>query len=236
MSAFSVSMPVFAAVFLLVIMVGCQCSNKGKDVLEVVRTYDRSRLKVILESDPSAVKKMDREGYTALHYAVRFKDEEAARLLVAHGADVCTRTRLDGISPLDLAVEVGIVSLIGFFVDNGADVNDAEPNSRWTPLHFAAMEGPERATEVLLQRGADPNRQDREGRTPLHFAVVNWNIGAMQCLLQRGAEVNQQDKEGKTPLDRMEENYQKFAALLQKYGAKSHRDLLPRSVSDNIRK
>jgi ankyrin repeat protein len=163
-----------------------------------------------------------------LHFATWFKDEKVVKLLVAHGADVRVRTRLDGLSPLDFAVDMGMDSLIDLFVDNGADVNEVSPASEWTSLHLAALEGSSDAVRKLLKRGANPNRQDTAGQTPLHFAAKREFADHVKLLLEGGADPNLQDWEGKTPLDRIEEKSQYFRTLLHKYGAKSGKDFPPK--------
>jgi ankyrin repeat protein len=53
---------------------------------------------------------------------------------------------------------------------------------------------------MLLEKGADPTAQDKDGKTPLHFASEWGNVEDIQMLLERGADPTTQDKDGKTPL------------------------------------
>lgn len=52
-------------------------------------------------------------------------------------------------------------------------------------LHLACHEGNPVMLELLLQFGADINKQDAHGRTPLHHCVVMGNNSLAKFLLKR---------------------------------------------------
>jgi ankyrin repeat protein len=41
-----------------------------------------------------------------------------------------------------------------------------------TPLHIAAQDGDVRIAKLLVEKGANPNHQNKQGQTPGHFAVA----------------------------------------------------------------
>ena len=51
-----------------------------------------------------------------------------------------------------------------------------------------------------LDRGADVNQADEEGRTPLYIACQNGHVDAARLLLDKGADVNWAAQYGRTPL------------------------------------
>ena len=55
--------------------------------------------------------------------------------------------------------------------------------------HWAAQQGDELPTEVLLKFGADPNAADHNGLTALHWAASSGNWSCISQLLEAGADI-----------------------------------------------
>jgi hypothetical protein len=55
-----------------------------------------------------------------------------------------------------------------------------------TPLVWALEMGCIEAIRKLLDAGADPNKQERNGWTALHWAVANGHLTVAELLLQHG--------------------------------------------------
>ena len=82
------------------------------------------------------------------------------------------------------------------------DVNYAMGYSYKTPLSMAAQEGHRDVVNLLLDRGADPNKADIFGLTPLHEAAKRGHKNVVRILLERGGDPNRVDMWGRTPLHR----------------------------------
>lgn len=67
----------------------------------------------------------------------------------------------------------------------------------------AALDGDEARVKKLLDKGTDPNSEDKNGYTALHYASRAGHYGVCQILLKAGASVNAVTRAGKsTPLHR----------------------------------
>lgn len=86
------------------------------------------------------------------------------------------------------------------YADTGIlDVNAADTRRR-TALHFASVHGNFAIAYILLDHGANPNKQDVIGNTPLHLAVCSSKLDIVILLLKNGANVNMSDYTGRTPI------------------------------------
>ena len=70
----------------------------------------------------------------------------------------------------------------------------------WTPLYRTIVSGIVKATELLLNNGADPNIQCSMGETPLYQAVEMEKVSHVNLLLKKGANPNISQIDGLSPL------------------------------------
>ena len=67
---------------------------------------------------------------------------------------------------------------------------------------FFSEEG-SRIVHLLVNRGADVNKRDKDSQTPLHLASYRQHLKLVQVLLDNGANVNAEDINGRDPLHRV---------------------------------
>jgi Ankyrin repeats (3 copies)/Domain of unknown function (DUF3471) len=109
----------------------------------------------------------------ALADAVLARDLDQVRRLVAQGADI-----------------------------HGLDTRPATGGGNGRrPLNFAALNNDTEMIELLLELGADINRQNLSGFTPLHHAVEAQAAEAIALLLKRGADTTVKNNRNLTPAE-----------------------------------
>ena len=105
-------------------------------------------------------------------------------------------------------------------LDSGVDVNGRTSDGSYA-LNRAAVFNEVEVMQLLLERGADPNVQNREGDTPLICATkyAGGHAATVKALVEAGTNLAIKDKDGKTALDyAMAEGQQDAIALLEKPG------------------
>jgi len=83
----------------------------------------------------------------------------------------------------------------GTQVANARDITSGE-----TGLHIVAQRRDVLWIRFLLQRGADPNIEDRNGTYPIQIATRLGDVDSVEELIKGGAQVNVSDSQGETPL------------------------------------
>jgi serine/threonine protein kinase/ankyrin repeat protein len=111
---------------------------------------------------------------TPLHVALADRRMEIARLLIAHGADVHARDSI-GRTPLTVAITY-CPPAIERLLASGVDINEetrfgppllAAARYQWLYEWGRRMWERENAVKILLEKGADPNMRDTDGRNAL---------------------------------------------------------------------
>ncbi len=127
-----------------------------------VALADVSRVRDLVRADPGTLRHLDREG-GLLTLAVKHGQLEMVRVLLDLGADVDERTMLEELE---------------------------EPTLSWgKPLWNAALAGERDITELLLDRGADPNANVYASGWPLRNAWGHKDDSVKRLLLQHGAKL-----------------------------------------------
>jgi ankyrin repeat protein len=77
-------------------------------------------------------------------------------------------------------------TIVRLLLDHHADANIK--NNGITALQVAILDKNLPVIELLLQRDADPNVVNKDGKTPLCYAVKTNNIAKVKLLLEYGAD------------------------------------------------
>ena len=148
----------------------------------------------------------NRQGLTALMVALDHSNIEGAELLAGRYRRRRIRPAVDptidyGRLALLYAAFKGDVKAARQLLDAGTDPN-ARNSAAQTPIMMAVRANQPGALRLLLERGADPNVMDVDGRrwTALHMAASDGLTECARLLLEHGADVNSRDDCQRTPL------------------------------------
>jgi len=136
------------------------------------------------------------EQMTSLINAVKFDDVSEVRSLLSKGVSPNSKDS-NGNPILFVAIREKSYKVIDILLTNKTiDVN--LPNkSNETPLMIASIDGELAVDKLLVQKGAEINR---EGWTPLHYACSTGKLEVAQYLIANGAKVNALSPSETTPL------------------------------------
>ena len=146
------------------------------DVFEASAVGAASRVRELVDADPSLASAYSADGFFPLGLAAFFKHPDVIRELLAAGADARAVAR----NPMQVTALHSAVANGGdresalALIAAGADVN-AQQRHGWTALHGAAEMGDSEVIEALLAAGADPSMATQEGKTPADLAREHGN-------------------------------------------------------------
>lgn len=132
-----------------------------------------------------------------LHTTIRYKDIQAAKILLQYDADINMKDGDQWTStPLHLVVRSEKPEFVELLLNHGANVNATDSREN-TPLHDAASNGELSIVKLLLQAKTDPNIRQK-GNSALHIATGKGHAHLIEPLIKAGADTGLQDDIGFT--------------------------------------
>ena len=106
---------------------------------------------------PASPRAWSADGFTALHLAAFFGQEDAAKVLLERGAEpnVVARNATIVVTPLHSAAAGAHAAIVKLLLEAGADPNARQPDG-FTALDAAQQNGDDESAEALLAAGATP--------------------------------------------------------------------------------
>lgn len=145
-------------------------------------------VEVLLRAGAS-VDARDEHGSTPLHRAASRGNADAARALIAAGADVNAADFFDAQTPLHrLAAHDRADELVEALVDAGANTSAHTKLLTDTPMHIAAIHGNHGVLRALVRAGANVDVRRRDGISPVFLAASKGKTIALELLIRSGAD------------------------------------------------
>jgi ankyrin repeat protein len=110
-----------------------------------------------------------KDGMSALHVAGFLGADQVIPLLIKEGTPINLQDK-EGRTALHLAAYAGQVSSVAALMEHKADPEVQEYVGQMTALHLAVSQKHSGVVQVLLEKGANPNPEDKNGNTPLLIA------------------------------------------------------------------
>ncbi|KAF7937542.1 uncharacterized protein EAE98_001856 [Botrytis deweyae] len=164
------------------------------------------------------------QNLTALMLAAE-RNEESARILIEHKADVNAEVPLDsefweGWTPMFFAANANKPTAVTLLAEAGADLKHRAKDGK-SALHLA-VDGDALSALMEFHSQIDLNQPDNQGYTPLHM-MGSLTLRNVQYLVRGGAKINIQADDGCTPLQvavrRNENNAIEIVSYLLEHGA-----------------
>ncbi|CAB3385106.1 Hypothetical predicted protein [Cloeon dipterum] len=173
-------------------------SDNSDDLLSYcARSKKSESVKFLLKHHPEFIKEIDANGFSAFQFIVQFADWELVKWILDE-----FKTEIAGVAEgLHFAtynISHGKELVRHFVSEMNLDVNAAEENRGWTPLHYAFFAENVEIAEELVKLGADLE-VELHSNNLLHFCVVmNKLKSAKYLLVNKLLPINEPNKNGKT--------------------------------------
>lgn len=165
-----------------------QRASEGYEFLKAVKDRDGTKVTAALDKPGSTVVNARdiSTGESALHLVTERRDATWLRFLLGRGGNANLADR-NGVTPLQLAVNLGWIDGVELLVGAGAEV-DLTNAAGETPLIAAVHRRDIAVVRALLKAGADPDRADTSGRSARDYAALLGPSSTLAAEIDRARE------------------------------------------------
>lgn len=165
-------------------------TEQGSTALMVASAHGADiAVRHITSKYPESVSCSNKNGATALIFAIHGGHREAVRALLQNGSDI-NHVLNSGDSALNVAAGVGDIEIVQLLLDvNGVSLNSVNEDGQ-TALHTACCEGHESVVQALVAAGAECDTIDCNGVSPLLDACRCGHVSIAKQLLEKGADMS----------------------------------------------
>ncbi|GMY20561.1 ankyrin repeat-containing protein [Fagus crenata] len=129
-----------------------------------------------------AISEVDEFGWTPLHYAAHFGEEEIVELFLKTNMSLAYKKDKEGMCALHISAKKGHVEVLKVFIKKYPHTCELLDNRKRTALHLAAEIGRTEAGKIFVQNLLVQdllNEQDDEGNTAFHLAATKGNYALL---------------------------------------------------------
>src|SRR5581483_2432582 len=171
-------------------------------------SQDKNQKHEIEKNLDEAHKKDQKNIYASLHEVIQAGNvgafEELLPKMQNNKEDIKPVKFGDGvtynITPLMVACHYGYYSMVDKLIKIGVAIDKQDETNGSTALMWAAQQGHADIVELLLNAGADVNKQNNNGDTALIFATDKGHTAIAELLLKARANINKQNQYDTTAL------------------------------------
>jgi uncharacterized protein len=160
--------------------------NKGTTALMTAVGKDRADVCEYLIDRKVDVNTCDKDGDTALVYAIRSGSMNTARILLEKGGVDANAVTKTGDTMLMYAIINNKTDMVKLLIQIGKAEVDKVNKDGYTALIVAAMFNRKEAIDILLEKGADINKTDKDGATAATWAARKFHEKLAHDLKERG--------------------------------------------------
>lgn len=160
----------------------------------------------------------DSHGQTPIFISAMMSKNDIFEYLLSNGADLSVKDN-QGLTVFDVAfINLNLIDIM--MIVQGIDLDMKNSLIATGFIHKAVIYGSEKFVMVLIEKGADINLMDDDGKYPIHHACENDSIEMVELLLTNDAQVNVCDYDGVYPILIAAQNGNvEIIELLADYGA-----------------
>jgi len=172
-------------------------NTAGQTPLDDAQKRGHKEIVRILREKKSQMLGFDANAGRVLLNSAAVGDMDRVKAALGSAADPNFSQESDNWTPLMAALWAKHEPVACFLMDNNAEINIANKQYGSTPLHLACRLGLGKATQMLMDKGANTKASDKNGKVPIEEARANNHAHIIE-MFDGGAAMNYQQTGGST--------------------------------------